>query len=104
MIFKNKANTEFNLDDEILYYYKFPEGGVYKGNSGVVKFKVKRIYINKEISDDGERVLERYEGASIGCNYYGIADASKCARTMTELTEKLLKQGFSLNKLGENND
>ena len=92
------TDTKYNIGDKLYYYYKFPNGAPYNGRTSVVSFYVERIHVDVEVDKNRTRQSERYEGASIGCNYYGIAPENLVGRSIEELTAKLLKQGYSLSK------
>lgn len=99
MFGRNKnADTEFQLGEKLYYYYKFPAGEPYNGQEGVVSFYVDRIYVERIITKERVVIKEGYEGARLGANYYGIADGDMCARSMTDLTRKLLEKGYSLQR------
>jgi len=94
---KYYVDPEFKVGDELYYYYTFPDTGPYNGEKGVVKFTVKKIHMNSSLTENCFTTKYQYEGSKYGCNYYGVADENLCAKTIKDLTEKLLALGYSFN-------
>ena len=86
--------SQYKMKDKLFYLYTHDNG-----KTEIVTFYVYRIYASMIEQPDGNHNYEfKYEGDCCGANYYGIAPENLVAKSMDELTAKLMKQGYTVFK------
>lgn len=94
---KNKhgqhQETTYKRGDKLFYYF---ENDI-DGKNYLVNFVVNKIYLDVTIGEKREQ-REFYEADIRSPNYYGRAPLKLVGKTMPELTEKLLRQGYTFDQ------
>lgn len=86
--------SPYKMKDKLFYLYTHDNG-----KTEIVTFYVYRIYSSMIEQPDGDHEYEfKYEGDCCGANYYGIAPENLVAKSMDELTAKLIRQGYTVFK------